>query len=297
MIKKKKIKTENVAAMVFLVLASIICVVPFVMVLSASFSDEKELLKFGYSVLPRGFTTAAYKRVLVSSNLLTKSYVTSILQTSIGTICGLFLTAITAYPLSRKDYKWRKGLSFYFYFTCLFSGGAIPSYILISQYLHLNNTFAVLIVPLLMSVWNVFVMRTYFSQISPAVIESARIDGASEYRIFFSIVIPMSQVGVATIGFLIMLSFWNEWYMCYMYMTNGRYMNLQYFLYQTMSNIEAIMSFSGSASVPGAADTSSLPTESVRMAMCVLAVGPMLFAFLYFQKYFTKGIAIGSVKG
>lgn len=295
--ERKKIRPESVVSLCFLLLIASVCIIPFIMVVSASFSNEEQLLQQGYGIVPRGFSLDAYKYVFANPDQLKHSYIVTILSTMIGTVGGLFLTSLTAYPLSRKDYAWRKKLSFYFYFTCLFSGGAVASYILISQYLKLNNTFAVLVIPSMMSVWNMFILRTYFSDIGSEVIESARVDGAGEYRIFFSIVLPMSQVGLATVGFLIMLTYWNSWYPCLMYMTNGKYTTLQFFLAQTMSNIDAVLKLGESGVVAFSADTSVLPKETVRMAMCVLAVGPMAFMFLFFQRFFAKGINIGSVKG
>lgn len=296
-VKKRKIKLEGVISLCFLIVLACVSIIPFIMMVSASLSNEEALMQQGYGLVPRKFTLDAYKYVFANPKSIKDSYVVTIASTIIGTICGLFLTSLTAYPLSRKDYVWRKKLSGYFYFPCLFSGGAVASYILIAQYLKLSNTFAVLIIPTLMSVWNIFVMRTYFMDIGSEVVESARIDGAGEYAIFFRIVMPMSQVGLATVGFLIMLTFWNSWYPCLMYMSNGKYTTLQFYLTQIMSNIDSMLKLGDSGQVAFAADESILPRETVRMAICMLAVGPMALVFLYFQRFFAKGINLGSVKG
>ena len=175
----------------------------------------------------------------------------------------------------------------------LFSGGAIPSYLLISQYLHLTNNILVLILPLCFSVWNCFILRTYFSKIPPALIEAAKIDGLNEISIFFRIIIPLSGTGIATIAVLVSMGYWNEWYNCLMYMTDENVITLQYFLYRTMSNIETMLKNKDI----GIMSLSEVPSETARMAMCVLATGPMVFIFMFFQKYFAKGINVGSVKG
>ena len=295
--KKRKIKLESVISLIVLIFISLVCFIPFMMMISASFSTEEALLRQGYGILPRQFTLNAYRTVFANPEDLKDAYIVTILSTLIATALGLFLTSLTAYPLSRRDYVWRKKLSGYFYFPCLFSGGAVASYILITQYLKLANTFAVLVIPGMMTVWNMFVMRTYFMSIPAEVIESARVDGAGEFMTFLRIALPMNQVGLATIGFLIMLTHWNSWYACLMYMSNGKYMTLQFYLTQIMSSIDSMMNLGASGSVAFAVDESILPRESVRMAICFLAVAPMTLVFLYFQKYFSKGINLGSVKG
>lgn len=288
----KKNRVERLFAFIILLIASLSCVVPLMMIVSASFSNENELLKYGYSPFPRGFTLEAYKIVFINGKQLLRSYLITIFVTIVGTFGATFVASITAYPLSRTDFKWRNKFNFYFYFTMLFSGGMIPSYILISQYLHLRDNILVLIIPSMFNVWNMFVLRNSFSQINPSVIESAKIDGASEYRIFASIAFPMTQVGIATIAFLSSMSYWNDWLHSFMYMS-GNNISLQYFLQRTMQNVEQVIRLSQQ----GMADAGAIPGETARMAMCVLAVGPMLFAFMYFQKYFSGGISVGAVKG
>ena len=178
----------------------------------------------------------------------------------------------------------------------LFSGGAVPSYILISNYLHLKNNILVLILPMLFNVWNTFLLRTYFSKIPSAMWEAAEIDGAGQFKVLFSVVVPMSVTGIATILLFVMLAFWNDWYLSLMYMSNERIITLQYFLSRMMSQIDSILKNQGTA-LAGTIDISSMPSETARMAMCVLAAGPMIFVFLFFQKYFVKGLNLGSVKG
>lgn len=295
MFVNKNEKMAKVFAYAMLIFAMLCCLIPLMVIISASLSTEGELMKYGYSVFPRGLTFNAYKVILQSPGKLLDSYGTTILITVVGTVASLLITMLAAYPLSRKDFKWRNPLNFYFYFTMLFSGGMIPSYILITQYLGLQNKLAALILPLLFSPWNMFLLRTYFSGVDRSIIESAKIDGANEFQIFFVLAVPITQVGIATLAFRICMAYWDDWYNCFMYMTNGEHITLQYFLNETLSNVEAMLKASSQGSI--VADLSGLPSESIRMAMCIFVVAPMLFLFMFFQKYFTGGIALGSVKG
>ncbi|MBP3360915.1 MAG: carbohydrate ABC transporter permease [Clostridia bacterium] len=278
-----------------LIIFSLLCIIPFLIIISASLSSEGELAKFGYFIMPRGITLSAYKMVLQNPRSLIGAYKVTIFTTAVGSVMSVIISAMLAYPLSRQDYKWRNYINFFVYFTMLFSGGAVPSYILIAQYMHLRNNIWVLIIPLLVNPWNVFLMRTYFAQVNKALIEAAAIDGAGELRIFFMVVVPVSITGMATVFLMIALAFWNDWYQCLMFMTNEKILTLQYFLARVMSNIDDMLK--NSASISSGVDLSSMPSETTRMAMCVFAAGPMVFVFVFFQKYFVRGISVGSVKG
>ena len=290
MVKGNKHIIVNIISYIILAFVALCCIVPFMIVISASFSSEPSLIKFGYSILPKDFSLDAYKVVFYNSRSLVDAYKITIFTTAVGSVLSILIISLTAYPLARKEYKPRKAVSFYLYFTMLFSGGAIPSYILITQYLHLRNNVLVLIIPQLVNVWNIFVLRTYFASIPSALIEAAKIDGANEFMTFFRIVMPMSVTGIATILLLTVLTYWNEWYACLMYMTKEQNITLQYFLQRTMNNIDM-----SNTSVLN--DMSEVPMESARMAMCVIASCPMIFVFMFFQKYFAQGINVGSVKG
>lgn len=279
---------------VVLICLSLICIVPFLMIISASFSEESRIISDGYGVFPRGFSLAAYKSVMNNSSTLMRAYITTIITTILGAGGGTLVTAMAAYPLTRSNYKLKKFITFFFFFTMLFGGGAVSGYLVNTKYLHLQNNILVLIIPGMFGAYNCFVLRTYFSNIASTIIEAAKIDGASEFRIFFTIIIPMSVTGLATIGVLMTLRYWNAWYECMMYMTNEKTLTLQYFLYRTMSNIEDILKSQQSGII---VDTTGLPNETARMAMCVLAAGPMVFIFTFFQKYFVGGISVGAVKG
>lgn len=277
-----------------LILTTFLCVIPFIIVISASFSTEQLIIDNGYGILPKGFTTDAYKVVFSNGKQLMRAYGTTIITTAAGAVLSTLIVALAAYPLTRRDYKIKKYVNFYFYFTMIFSGGAISSYLWTTQGLHLKNNILVLILPILVSAWNIFLMRTYMSKIPSELIEAAKIDGSSEYMTFFKIIIPMSTVGLATIFIMTALSYWNQWYACLMYLSDDKYMTLQYYLQRIMNNIDTIKK---SQNLLVSFDIASMPSETARMAMCVAAAGPMVFVFAFFQKYFVGGIALGSVKG
>lgn len=280
---------------IILIFATLLCVIPFIIIISASLSNGGELMRTGYGILPKGFTLDAYKIIFADPSRLSHAYILTIFTTVVGSLTSTLLTAFMAFPLSRPDYKWRNKISFFIYFPMIFSGGAIPSYILTTQYLHLKDSLAVLILPMLVGPWNIFLLRTYISKVPFSLIEAAKIDGANEFTVFFRVVLPVIKTGLATVLLLISLGYWNDWFICLMYISKDKYVTLQYFLYQVMSNVEA-MTKSGAMNM-GYIDRSAIPTETVRMAMCVLAAGPMIFVYMFFQKYFVQGIAVGAVKG
>lgn len=281
-------------AHLLLIIATASCLIPFVVVISASLSDEMQLLVKGYGILPRGFSIDAYKLVFSSGDTIINAYILTIVTTAVGSVLSVLLIALAAFPLSRRDYEWKMFFSFFFYFTMIFSGGAISSYLWITQTLHLRNNPLVLILPMLVSANSIFLMRTYMSKISSELIEAAKIDGANEFMVFFKIIMPMSTVGLATIFVMTALGFWNQWYASLMYLDDN-YITLQYYLIRVMNNIDSILKSQNSQAA--SVDMSKLPSESTRMAMCVVSAGPMIFVFSFFQKYFVSGIALGAVKG
>ncbi len=289
------VKLFNIFSVVMLTITALLCVTPFLIVISASVSTEDALIMNGYSVLPQDFTWDSYRMIFKNPKVLLGAYGTTIFTTIVGSVSSTLLVALTSYPLSRKDYRWKSGVSFYLFFTMLFNGGAVSQYLLISQYLRITDTFAALIFPLLMNVWNVFLLRTFFSKISPAIIEAAKIDGAGEFRVFFAIIIPMAKTGIATIFILTVLAYWNDWYQCLMYMPLEKHITLQYYLYRILSNINELQK--NGQSMAAAGGYTQIPKETVRMGICVLAAGPMIVVFMFFQKYFVKGISVGGVKG
>lgn len=290
---KKSIK--NLWVHIPLIILMLCCVLPFLLVLAISFSDEATISNYGYSLIPQKFSLEAYKYVFEYPQQILRSYGVTITVTTIGTVLGVLLTAGLAYPIARPDYKLKRPLSLYIFITMVFNGGLVPTYILISQYLHLKDTLAVLILPLMVSAWNVFLLKTFFMTIPISLIESAKLDGASEFKILFQIVLPLAKVGIAVVTLFIMLTYWNDWFLSLIYIDNDKIVSLQYLLYRIMESVTFFTQSSGAAKTMMGSMT--LPDETVRMAICVIAAGPMVLVFPFFQKYFVKGITIGSVKG
>lgn len=273
-----------------LLLVGAACVVPMLLVLSISFSDERALALQGYSLLPVGFTTFAYAYILQEPAQIIQAYLVTALVTAAGTVGGLLLCSLLAYPLSRQDYKLRGPLSFYVFFTLLFSGGMVPFYILMTRYLGLKDNILALILPYMVTAWYVLILRTSFAQLPVELLDAARIDGAGEWRIFFQIVLPLSKPVLATIGLFFILRYWNDWFLALLFINKPTLYPLQYLLYVLMANINFLASNPQTTGIP-------IPTQSARMAMAVLAFGPALFTFLLLQKYFVRGITIGGLKG
>lgn len=286
---------SSMIANIFFLLFSLLCMIPFLLVLSISFSNETDIVFKGYKLIPDRIDLLAYRYILNSPGQLLQSYFISITSTAAGTFVSVIVMALAAYPLTRLDFRYKRFISFYYFFTMLFSGGLVPFYILITQYLHWNDTWWVLWVPHIVSAWYIFMLRTFIKGLPDSIFESAKIDGASEFRIFFAFVIPLSKAGLATVAFLGALSRWNDWFTALLFITSPKLTPVQYLLYRIMSNIEFIAHMrNNNISILG---NIKLPGETARMAMCVMAAGPMLFAFPFFQKYFVKGMTIGSIKG
>jgi len=293
--KKRSVSIGYVLINIVFVFITIACIMPILLLISVSFSDETEILLHGYSLIPRKFTTEAYEVLLENPRMLIDAYLVTIFVTVVGTLISIWLITSLAYVTTKKTFKYRNVISFYVFFTMLFNGGIVPSYILISQWLRLRDTLAALIVPLLVNAWFVIIMKGFLSDIPESIPESAKIDGASEFVIFTRIIIPISKPAIATVSLFIALNYWNDWFLSMLYIDNERLYSLQYLLVRIIRNMEFLK-----AEVAGrylGLDKIKTPTLSARMAICVLAAGPMLFVFPFFQKYFVKGLAVGSVKG
>ncbi len=275
---------------IFLAVAGSACLVPMVLVISISLSNEKQIAINGYSLLPVGFTTQAYLYILQQPGQILQAYSVTLAVTTLGTVFGLLFCSLLAYPLSRKDYQLRGILSFYVFFTLLFSGGMVPFYIVMTRYLGLKDNILALIMPYWVTAWYVLILRTSFAQLPVELLDAARIDGAGEWRIFFRIVLPLSKPVLATIGLFFILRYWNDWFLALLFINSQLLYPLQYLLYVLMANISFLASNPQTTGVP-------IPVQSARMAMAVLAFGPALFSFLLLQKYFVRGITIGGLKG
>jgi putative aldouronate transport system permease protein len=278
---------------------ALFCVIPFIMVVSASFSSEEAIRMNGFHVVPQDFTMAAYETIFKEPMVVIRAYGVTIVLTIVGTILGLFIQTMTAYVLSRKEFEWRNKFSFFFYFTTLFNGGLVPYYILMTRILHLKNNYLALLLPLLFSVYNLLIMKSYIMSVPDSLIDAAKIDGCGEFKTMYRVVVPMIKPAMATVGLFIALAYWNDWYSAMLYISNETMHPLQYFLYKQVNNIEAykriIESLGGGSS--GALTAMSMPTQSLKMALTVVVTGPIVLLYPIVQRYFVQGITIGAVKG
>ena len=294
----EKNKGFQVGAHIAMVILSLFCIFPFLLLIMSSITDEQELIRNGYTLFPKALSLNAYQYMFKSSNKIISAYGITILSTVVGTLCGLSMTILMAYPLSRRDLPGRNGLAFYVFFTMLFSGGLVPTYIMYTRYIKVSNTIWALIIPSLMvNAFYVIMMRTYFStNIPEAVIEAARIDGAGEFRILLTIVLPMSIPMVATMTLLIGLSYWNDWKNGLYYLQQNKSLySIQVLLNDMLRDVQALKS--GMDAAAAAEITANMPSTGIKMAIAVVGVLPVLVVYPFFQKYFVKGITIGAVKG
>lgn len=289
-------KRTNPFIVLFLTLCSLACIIPFWLVLTVSITGENEVTRHGYSFWPQSLDFVAYRYLLEDSEKILRAYGVSILVTVIGVIVSLFITSALAYTLSRHDFPLKRALSFYVFFTMLFSGGLLPWYLVYTRFLHVQDTLFALILPGLIGGFNVFIIRTFFTNsIPPSLIDSAQIDGASEYRTYFSIILPLSLPVLATIGLFTIVSYWNDWFTSLVFIKNEKLYSLQYLLNKTLMNAAFLQSIANKAYSSTAKVTQ--PLESIRMAMAMIAIGPMVLVFPFLQKYFVKGLTVGAVKG
>jgi putative aldouronate transport system permease protein len=283
----------NIGGYVMLTIGAGLCLLPFIMLISGSFTSEHAISLYGFGVFPRETSFSAYRLLFRYPQDILRAYGVSIFITAVGTLGGLFITTMTAYVLSRKDFKYRNKLSFFFYFITLFNGGLLSVYIFVVRYMHLKNSYLALILPIMVNVFYLIVMRTFINSIPDSICESAKMDGASDFVIFLKLVIPLSTAALATIGLFIALDYWNDWYNAMLYMTDYRKFPLQYMLYNLLSSQEALTRISSLSSVA----IMDIPAQSLKLAMAVVATGPIILAYPFVQKYFVKGITVGAVKG
>lgn len=290
---KKRIKVFQVALYGILTLISVLWIIPVLFIFSLSVTPETSLSEVGYRLIPKEITFDAYAYIIKNPAQILNSYKISIIVTVIGTVAGLMFTTGIAYAMSRKDFKLGKHITRFVMFAMLFHGGLIPTYIVVTQVLHLGNTLWVLILTMLVSPWNIFLMKSFLSSIPTELLEASFIDGATEYQTYFKVVLPLAKPGLATVGLLILFSYWNDWYQAMLYIDNMDLVPLQLLLYKIISNIQFVLQNSFYLASEGG----SFPTIAARMATCVIAIAPMLLAFPFFQKYLAKGLTLGSVKG
>lgn len=289
-------KGWNIGANLIAGLFSFLCVFPFLFVIIISFTDEKTLATNGYSVFPEKLSFDAYKYVFETGDMLLRSYGVTIFVTVVGTLISLFVISLYAYGISRKSFRYRNFFSFFAFFTMLFNGGMVPTYIVATQLLGLKDSIWALIWPLAVNAFYIMILRTFYSTSVPdAIVESGKIDGASEFKIFYKLVLPLSLPGLATIGLFSTLGYWNDWFNALLYIDDPNLVPLQSMLMRIENSMQFLLQNSSNASLSMEA-LQSMPQDTARMAMVVLATGPIVLAYPFFQRYFIQGLTIGAVK-
>lgn len=289
-------KGWNIGANLIAGIFAFMCVFPFLFVMIISFTDEGSLAKNGYQIWPEKWSLGAYKYVFETGDTLLRSYGVTIFVTVVGTMISLFVISLYAYAVSRKSFKYRNFFSFFAFFTMLFNGGLVPTYIVATQLLGLKDSIWALIWPLAVNAFYIMILRTFYSTSVPdAIVESGKIDGASELKIFYKIVLPLSLPGLATIGLFSTLGYWNDWFNALLYIDNPNLVPLQSMLMRIETSMQFILQNSQNSSLSMDA-LQSLPQDTSRMAMVVLATGPIILAYPFFQRYFIQGLTIGAVK-
>lgn len=276
------------------ILICILFIAPLILVLMVSFSSKQSLDTYGYQFWPAGFDLTAYKYIFKYSSDLIHAYGNSIIVTAFGSIAATAIIALYAYPLSRSNFAHRNGFAFFAFFTTIFGGGLVPWVFVYSQFLKINGSLLILIIPYLVNAWWIIIMRTFMKQSVPEeLIEAARIDGAGEFKIFFNVALPLCKAGLATIFLFCLVKFWNDYYLSLIFITDRHLYTIQYYLYSMLDGINYLLT---SSNVPAEARR-NLPSEAARMALAVIAVGPVVFAYPFFRKFFVKGLIVGAVKG
>ncbi|MEK4059909.1 MULTISPECIES: carbohydrate ABC transporter permease [unclassified Paenibacillus] len=273
-----------------------LCIFPFLFVVIISFTDEGALAREGYKLIPSKWSIGAYQYIFDSGDTLLRSYGVTIFVTVIGTIVSLLFIALYAYAISRKSFKYRNFFAFFAFFTMLFNGGLVPTYIVVTQFLGLKDSIWALILPLAVNAFYIMILRTFYSTSVPdAIIESGKIDGAGEFRVFLTLVLPLSLPGLATIALFSTLGYWNDWFNALLYIDNPDLVPLQSMLMRIETSMQFILQNSQNSSLSLEA-LRSMPQDTSRMAMVVLATGPIIFAYPFFQRYFIQGLTVGAVK-
>lgn len=285
----------NVIAYSVISFLTVFCLLPFIIVITGSFTDNTSIILDGYRLIPKVWSIEAYKTLFRFPQNIISAYTVTGLNTIVGTSLGLFLISMAGYVLSRKDFKIRNKLSFFIYFTTLFGGGLVPWYIMIVKIFNLKDNLIAICYPGLMTPFLIILMRTFITSSLPdEIVESAKIDGSGHFRTYWEIVIPIIKPGLATIALFLSLNYWNDWFLSSMFITTTSKYELQFFLYNMLNSMEVVNRM---LSGKGVVLTQSLPTESTKLAMAVIATGPVLLFYPFVQRYFITGLTIGAVKG
>lgn len=298
-ITKNKIKasmSERIGYVILYAIAAgiaLLCLYPFLQVLISSFADEVTLTREGYKLFPSKLSLDAWK-TLFANDRIGRAYILTIGITVVGTIVCVLITAMAAYALSGKKLKYRNFFNFIYYLTMLFSGGLIPYYIVVSNYLHLTDNLLVYILPFAFNVWNMFLLRNFFNEIPEEIIESAYLEGAGEWCTAFRIVLPLSLPALATVSLFTAVSFWNEWMTSLLFINNPDFYTLQYIIVQMVNSISAASDLGASGLPTGVL---SVPSNTLRLATAIATIGPIILLYPFLQKYFVAGLRVGGVKG
>ncbi|OXS59327.1 sugar ABC transporter permease [Cohnella sp. CIP 111063] len=293
----RKLDYPKMLIHLFFIAVTLGMLIPFVLVIMISMTDEASIAKYGYRLWPDSFDFTAYRYVVQSPALLFRAYGVTILVTVVGTLLSLLTTAMIAYVLSRRDYAYNRQTTFLIFFTLLFSGGLVPYYMLMAQTLHLKDTvWAMILLPTLVHPLHVLILRTFLRTLPMEIIESAKMDGAREYRIFFNLIVPLSAPALVTLTLLVSIVYWNEWLNAVLFIENDRLFPLQLLLVRMMANSHFLQTSTVFISGISFDNAASFPVLSARMTIALLAGGPMMVIFPFFQKYFVKGLTLGSIK-
>ncbi len=289
-------KAANIAINAVCVIMALMCILPLILVISISLTSEAGIVNHGYTFFPSEFSLDAYKYIWNVKDSIISAYKITILTTVMGTLISVLVISLYAYALSRPNLIGKKFFTFYVFFTMLFSGGLVSWYMICTQLLHIQNTIWALILPYTMNAWYVIILRTFYNTSVPeAMIESARMDGAGEILIFFKMVIPIAVPGIATIALFQTLTYWNDWWLAINLITEPKMYNLQIYLQNLLANVENLKNSADVATANTA--VAEMPAEGTRMALCIVATGPILIVYPFFQKYFIQGLTVGAVKG
>lgn len=293
---KKPMETRifEIIAYSLLSIAAVVCVLPFILIVSGSFEDSTVIVNEGYSLFIREFTTEAYRIIFEGADQLIRAYGVTIYCTVVGTVLGLFTTCLTGFVLSRREFRYKNMIAFLIYFTSIFGGGLAPFYFIYTNVLHLKGTLTALWFPMLTGPFYIFLMRTFIKGAMPEdVIEAARIDGAGHWTIFYKIILPVLKPALATVGLFLALGHWNDWYHSSLFSTDSSTWQLQYYLYNMIAKADAAKDIAAKTGIV----INNLPTASMKMAMTIVVTGPILLLYPFVQKYFVQGITVGAVKG
>jgi putative aldouronate transport system permease protein len=275
-------------------LFALFCLLPFVLMISASFSSEAAVRKSGFGLWPNEFSLDAYDWIFKAPRQLIGSYIVTILMTTFGTAIGLFVIAMTGYALNRRDFPFRDHISFFIYFTTLFSAGLAPTFLWIGRDLGLRGNYMAVFLQLLMTPWLIILMKNFMRTVPYEIIESGKVDGAGDFRIFLQLALPLMKPALATVGLFLALGYWNEWYLSSLYLgSTVEFKPLQYHLYNLINTANALKNSVAGQNV----SVTDLPSNTLKMASAVMATGPILFLYPFVQRYFVSGITIGAVKG